>query len=149
MKDLSDMMGAKIAFFFFMCTQMNQKFRSDNVFQHTTPSQWHMPGWGGELQAFTALTGRTPSAWQYQESYFLTSTLKTVGAERSVCGEIFYVYTHLLFMYNKRFVWFNKKKNQYLRYLFCYWSWTHVLTSSKSVFFFPGSLAFSYARELP
>lgn len=86
MKDLNDMMGAKIAFFFFlMCTQMNQKFLSDNVFQHTTPSQWHMPGWGGELQAFTALTGRTPSAWQYQESYFLISTLKTV--QKKVCVE--------------------------------------------------------------
>lgn len=67
MKDLSDMMGAKIAWVFLcVCTQMNQKFLSDNVFHCTTPSQWHMPGWGGELQTFTALTGRTLSACQDQ-----------------------------------------------------------------------------------
>lgn len=77
---------------------MNQKFLSDNVFQHTTPSQWHMPGWGGELQAFMALTGRTPSAWQYQESYFLISTLKTAGAEKSACAKIHFLYLYIYYL---------------------------------------------------
>jgi len=38
--------------------KMNQKFLSDNIFQHTSPSQWHMPGWGGELQTSPALAAR-------------------------------------------------------------------------------------------
>lgn len=81
---------------FFLCvcarTQMSPKFLSDNVFQHTTPSQWHMPGWGGELQAFTALAGRTLSACQDQ-SYFPISTLVTATAERDGRKE-FYIYVY-------------------------------------------------------
>lgn len=79
---------------------MNQKFLSDNVFQHTTPSQWHMPGWGGELQAFTALTGRTPSAWQYQESYFLIPLSKQL-VQKEVCVKKYFICIYLLFMYKK------------------------------------------------
>lgn len=94
-----------------MCTQMKEKFLSDNVFQHSTPSQWHMPGWGGELQAFMALTGRTPSAWHYQESYFLISTLRTVGAERSKHVWRNVVYIYIGYVHIKIFVWFNQKKS--------------------------------------